>query len=111
MREHFEHKTLWLDRAIFDYSDRLLGATASYSNSWTFADGSVATINGSASSPSLLSQTASLSSSFTTSGEGGGEFAMQANQVDSLTINSTNPANQTGTLWFEVSKTTVEDRT
>ena len=25
MREHFEHKTLWLDRAIFDYSDRLLG--------------------------------------------------------------------------------------
>ncbi len=102
MREHFEHKTFWLDRAIFDYSDRLLGATASYSNSWTFADGSVATINGSASSPSLLSQTASLSSSFTTSGEGGGEFAMQANQVDSLTINSTNPANQTGTLWFEV---------
>ncbi len=28
MREHFEHKTLWLDRAIFDYSDRLLGGVA-----------------------------------------------------------------------------------
>jgi hypothetical protein len=26
MREHFEHKMLWLNSAIFDYSDRLLGA-------------------------------------------------------------------------------------
>jgi hypothetical protein len=85
------------------YLYQFLSPAASYSNSWTFADGSVAAISANASNSSTLSQTASLASSFTNAGGyGGGEFGRQANQLDTLTTSSTNPANQIGTLWLEI---------
>jgi hypothetical protein len=74
-----------------------------YDNSWTFRDGSTASVRGNAAILSPISQQATASSTLLNPGsKGSGTFYMGAWQTDTLTVTSSNPADSAGTIWFKV---------